>query len=62
MSVYFPEDRCEEMSTVHWEIVAVTYLRDTSQESRKETSYPESFHLSDILRTFDDSISKNFIA
>jgi hypothetical protein len=35
MSVYFPEDRCEEMSTVHWEIVAVTYLRDTSQESRK---------------------------
>ena len=33
-SVYFPEDRCEEMSTVHWEIVLVTYLRDASRLSR----------------------------
>ena len=30
-SVYFAEDRCERMSMVHWEIVTVTYLRDTSQ-------------------------------
>ena len=34
-SVYFHEDRCEEMSTVHWEIVPVTYLRDTSTTTRK---------------------------
>ena len=30
-SVYFAKDRCERMSMVHWEIVTVTYLRDTSQ-------------------------------
>ena len=33
-SVYFAKDRCERMSMVHWEIVTVTYLRDTSLLSR----------------------------
>jgi hypothetical protein len=34
-SVYFAEDICEAVSMVHWEIDAVTYLRGTSQTSRK---------------------------
>ncbi|MBR5835318.1 MAG: hypothetical protein IKY66_04045, partial [Bacteroidales bacterium] len=61
MSVYFAEDRCECVSMVHWEIHAVTYLRDTSRLSRKEiySSYP--FHLSDFFYTFETLFQKEFI-